>query len=125
MLGERVASQFEVIRAIMSGYSQCCGGVLPHLVPDGCAGRTGPRLLEGIPDVARGQVIPALAGHLRGARPTVPPPPVRWTGAPGRASAAAATGRVCAGTEVPSPKPQTVPFPGQKKGLTRPTPFPT
>ena len=30
MLGERIASQSEVIRAIVSGYSPCCGG--PHLL---------------------------------------------------------------------------------------------
>ena len=29
MLGERIASQSDVIRAILSGYSPCCGA--PHL----------------------------------------------------------------------------------------------
>ena len=29
MLGERIASQSEVIRAIVSGYGSCCGGPAP------------------------------------------------------------------------------------------------
>ena len=31
MLGELIASQYEVLRAIVSGYSPCCG--TPHLGP--------------------------------------------------------------------------------------------
>ena len=31
MLGERIASQYEVIRAIVSGYSPCCGGGAHHV----------------------------------------------------------------------------------------------
>ena len=53
MLGERIASQSEVIRAIVSGYSQCYG--VPHLLGDVLVGACQP-----------GEEVEALMGGVSG-----------------------------------------------------------